>query len=276
MIRKNILIALLLGALIIAFDGCNGQAVPEQSKEDSTFSTESERPEPQDRTDDSSINQIDSPIQETEKTEESASSGAETAEPAGKEMETDETAALPTSPPEISNEEPKQEITEPPKQETTAVAKPTEQTETIKPSEPPKQAEDPITEASVTDEPMEEEKPPIPPETVQPAESAPIPQPTTEETTRPSEIEKPEAPIIDIDYWISYAQDYAQSIGLRLEESAVDCWDNPLSVNEKNCSLESDIKSRLDRYVKAEDITDVWIWGEIRADGSYNLYIGYA
>ena len=40
--------------------------------------------------------------------------------------------------------------------------------------------------------------------------------------------------------------------------------------------LERDIQSRLDRYSRDEDITDVWIWAEKRSDGSYDLYIGYA
>ena len=37
-----------------------------------------------------------------------------------------------------------------------------------------------------------------------------------------------------------------------------------------------DIQSRLNRYAKDETIQDVWIWAEPRADGSYDLYIGYA
>ena len=32
----------------------------------------------------------------------------------------------------------------------------------------------------------------------------------------------------DINYWISYAQNYAQSIGLTLDETATECWDNPM------------------------------------------------
>ena len=30
----------------------------------------------------------------------------------------------------------------------------------------------------------------------------------------------------DISYWISYAQNYAQSIGLTFDETATECWDN--------------------------------------------------
>lgn len=87
---------------------------------------------------------------------------------------------------------------------------------------------------------------------------------------------KPCEPTFDINYWISYAKSYAGSVGLRLESSAVDCWDNPISANAKCKYLERDIKSRLNYYAKAEDITDVWIWAEKVADNSYEIYIGYA
>lgn len=82
--------------------------------------------------------------------------------------------------------------------------------------------------------------------------------------------------VFDINYWITYAENYAESVGLRLERSAVDCWDNPISANAKCKYLERDIKSRLNYYAKAEDITDVWIWAEKVADNSYEIYIGYA
>ncbi len=87
---------------------------------------------------------------------------------------------------------------------------------------------------------------------------------------------KPTEPAFDINYWITYAENYAESVGLRLERSAVDCWDNPISANAKCKYLERDIKSRLNYYAKAEDITDVWIWAEKVADNSYEIYIGYA
>lgn len=99
------------------------------------------------------------------------------------------------------------------------------------------------------------------------APTKPIEKPAT---TKPSE------PKFDIDYWISFAQNYAKSVGLRLESSAVDCWDNPIPANAKCKYLERDIKSRLNRYAKDEDITDVWIWAEKVSDNSYEIYIGYA
>ena len=83
-------------------------------------------------------------------------------------------------------------------------------------------------------------------------------------------------PSFDIDYWIGYAQSCAQGLGLRLESSAVDCWDNPITAGAHCTCLERDIQSRLNRYAKDETILDVWVWAESRSDGSYDLYIGYA
>ena len=108
------------------------------------------------------------------------------------------------------------------------------------------------------------------------------PEPPTEPmATQPQEPEspaeeEPTEPAFDIQTWIDYAKAYAESIGLRMESSAVDCWDNPISVGTHCSYLERDIQSRLNRYARDEDITDVWIWAEARSDGKYDLYIGYA
>lgn len=99
---------------------------------------------------------------------------------------------------------------------------------------------------------------------------------SSDETTSNPSSAKPAEPQFDINYWITYAENYAESVGLRLESSAVDCWDNPISANAKCKYLERDIKSRFNYYAKAEDITDVWIWAEKVADNSYEIYIGYA
>ena len=80
----------------------------------------------------------------------------------------------------------------------------------------------------------------------------------------------------DINYWVSYAKDYAKSVGLEVNSSASDCWDNPISANSKCKYLERDIKGRLNRYAKDEDITQVWVWAEKTSADSYNIYIGYA
>ena len=92
--------------------------------------------------------------------------------------------------------------------------------------------------------------------------------------TEPEPTEKPTT--FDIDHWIAYARSYAESKGLVLSDTAVDCWDNPIRAGEHCIYLERDIQSRLDRYAKDRDITDVWIWAEATDDDCYDIYIGYA
>lgn len=114
---------------------------------------------------------------------------------------------------------------------------------------------------------------PEPAPTQRPAEEMPkVEQP---QETKPSP-EEPAVPEFNIQTWIDYAKTYAVSVGLRLESSAVDCWDNPITAGAYSSQLERDIQSRLNRYSRDEDITDVWIWAQARSDGSYDLYIGYA
>lgn len=93
----------------------------------------------------------------------------------------------------------------------------------------------------------------------------------SEVTTAIEQIEE-----FDINYWISYAQNYAQSIGLTLDETATECWDNPISANANNKNIGSDIEGRLNRYKNIEGFTFVWIWAEKISDTQYELYIGYA
>ena len=80
----------------------------------------------------------------------------------------------------------------------------------------------------------------------------------------------------DINYWISYAQNYAQSIGLTLDETATECWDNPISANANNKNIGADFESRLNRYKNVDGFTSVWIWAELISDTQYEIYIGYA
>lgn len=128
-----------------------------------------------------------------------------------------------------------------------------------------------------------EETPPTvsrPTETTPP--KAPEPELSEEPTeTQPQEPEPPVAeeptePIFDIQTWIDYANAYAESVGLRLESSAVDCWDNPIDAAADRIYLEWDICSRLNRYAADETITDVWVWYEAVGANSYLIYIGYA
>lgn len=93
----------------------------------------------------------------------------------------------------------------------------------------------------------------------------------SEVTTAVEQIEE-----FDINYWISYAQNYAQSIGLTLDETATECWDNPISANVNNKNIGIDVESRLNRYKNVESFTSVWIWAEKISDTQYELYIGYA
>lgn len=115
---------------------------------------------------------------------------------------------------------------------------------------------------------------PAPPKASEPPPAVPTDPPMQE--TEPSAAEEPAEPEFDIQTWIDYAKAYAESVGLRPESSAVDCWDNPISAGAHCSYPERDIQSRLNRYARDEDITDVWIWAEARSDGKYDLYIGYA
>lgn len=116
---------------------------------------------------------------------------------------------------------------------------------------------------------------PAPPKAPEP-ELSEEPTETQPQEPEPPVAEEPTEPIFDIQTWIDYANAYAESVGLRLESSAVDCWDNPIDAAADRIYLERDIQSRLNRYARDEDITDVWIWAEARSDGKYDLYIGYA
>ena len=115
------------------------------------------------------------------------------------------------------------------------------------------------------------------PETAAPTEKEQPTSPATEESTPPEPPkEEPTEPVFDIDYWISFAKSYAESIGLTLDSGAVYCWDNPIAAGAKCRYTERDIKGYLDRYAKDSDITEVWIWYEQTSGNSYEVYIGYA
>ena len=107
--------------------------------------------------------------------------------------------------------------------------------------------------------------------------TAPEPEPTQTQPP-PAQSEPPAAsePAFSIDYWITYAKNYAKGTGLNLDPTATGCWDNPITAGAHCAYLERDIQSRLNRYAKDETILDVWIWAEPRTDGNYDLYIGYA
>ena len=66
----------------------------------------------------------------------------------------------------------------------------------------------------------------------------------------------------DVSPYVSYAKEYAISIGLSLDSTATECWDNPISANPNRSGIKSDIESRLNRYKNSEGFTAVWIWTE--------------
>ena len=159
--------------------------------------------------------------------------------------------------------EEKESLTESSSPEQTSESRTPAQTEEQKPApsspapaEPPKQ------------EPQPTKPPSQPTEPAKPTEPEP-----PQETEKPTE---PPAPDFDINHWISYAKNYAEGIGLELDSEAVECWDNPITAGTESLYIQRDIESRLNRYNRDEDITAVWIWAEQRADGDYDLYIGYA
>ena len=139
-----------------------------------------------------------------------------------------------------------------------------------KPSEPVAE-ETKAAEQSAETEVVEENTIPTDPPTqaTVPAEmDATIPsQPVTQPQPEPE---------FEIEYWIDYAKSYARSLGLNLSTDAIDCWDNPITAGAHCIYLERDIRNRLSRYSKDEDITDVWIWAVDLGNGIYDLYIGYA
>ena len=164
-----------------------------------------------------------------------------------------------------STSQPKEEKKQdPPKEETRATGDSvtTSSFELVKPSSEPAETKA-LETTHVTEKPKETEEP-------KPAEAPK----ETEPPVTPVEIEL--EPSFDINYWISYAQGVAVSKGLTLESSAVDCWDNPITANPDCIYLERDINSRMNRYAKDEDITDVWIWYECIGTNSYLIYVGYA
>ena len=122
--------------------------------------------------------------------------------------------------------------------------------------------------------PEEDRQAPVLPEKPEKAES-PKEEPSVPEKAEPGPTPETE-PAFDIEHWISYAKNTAVSLGLTLDSSATDCWDNPITAKPTCIYLERDINSRLNRYAKDEEITAVWIWYECVGTSSYLIYIGYA
>ena len=135
---------------------------------------------------------------------------------------------------------------------------------------------EPVSAPTESNAPASEEakQPPVLPEKPEETES-PTEEPSVPAISEPEPTPKPE-PTFDIEHWISYAKSTAVSLGLTLENSATECWDNPITADQGCIYLERDINSRLKRYAEDESITDICIWYECIGTGSYLIYIGYA
>lgn len=135
---------------------------------------------------------------------------------------------------------------------------------------------EPVSAPTESNAPSSEEakQPPVLPEKPEKTES-PTEEPSVPAITEPEPTSVPE-PTFDIEHWISYAKSTAVSLGLTLENSATECWDNPITADQGCIYLERDINSRLKRYAEDESITDICIWYECIGTGSYLIYIGYA
>ena len=232
---------LLAGAILISFAGCGNT--------EQTTEKESSNPAPQ----------IIQPADVISDTESSDDITAGELSPPAAEPESSETAEQ--IPPQTA-EEKTQET--PPKENT--VTPPPAQNEQLIETQTPTQPE----------QPKPEEPKPVPSQPVQPQAPAPTePAPAEPKlpAEQPSEAEK--APEFDIEYWITFAKNYAVSIGLELSPSATECWDNPMIAGAHSKYLERDIKYCLNCYKNIEGFTGMWIWAEPDGNGAYKLYIGY-
>ena len=209
---KNRLIPCVLACLMIFLVGCNGNTAKEAAQE--ITKTETSFPAGNTETDSQ---------EETAEEPESTTVQEETpitAEESQSTAERQTVATVQTKPAEEktadtpATEKPK---AEPPKQTTTQ-------------AEPEKQTEQPKEQTTAEQKPVE--KP-----TEKPAE----PKPT-----------EPHKQTFDVSPYVSYAKEYAVSIGLSLDSTATECWDNPISANPNRSGIKADIENRLNRYKNSE------------------------
>ena len=138
-----------------------------------------------------------------------------------------------------------------------------------------KNADENRTLNNVQSKPAEEKSPEKP--KAEPSKQTNTPTVSEKQTEQPKEPKptEPSKQTFDVSEYVSYAKSYAQSIGLELDSTATECWDNPISANPNRSGIKSDIESRLNRYKNSEGVTYVWIWTEKQSDTDYNIYIGY-
>ncbi len=101
------------------------------------------------------------------------------------------------------------------------------------------------------------------------------PEKEVQETTA-EEISHPIEPTVDIIFYINYAKDFAKNIGLKYDNTATDCWDNPITVTGNTRHITADIESRLNRYKNIEGFEYICVWYEKVSENTYEIYIGYA
>lgn len=154
-------------------------------------------------------------------------------------------------------------------------SKPTAESQTVatvqtKPAEE-KTADTPATEKAKAEPPKQTTT------QAEPEKQTEQPKEQTTAEQKPAEPKPTEPPkqTFDVSPYVSYAKEYAVSIGLSLDSTATECWDNPISANPNRSGIKSDIESRLNRYKNSEGFTAVWIWTEKLSDTEYNIYIGY-
>lgn len=120
------------------------------------------------------------------------------------------------------------------------------------------------------------------PQQTEPLDEEPVsntPEPEAMRSPEPDPVTVPEQQeqTFHINTWITFAREYGQSpeVGLIYDETAKDCWDNPIIASPQSRYLERDIRSRLELYA-SDGMTYFCVWAQLRADGAYDLYIGYA
>ncbi|MCD8054981.1 MAG: hypothetical protein LUF00_13325 [Lachnospiraceae bacterium] len=200
--------------------------------------------------------------------------------------EEDEATESQTHPSSTGTEEGRQSESEPQKGSAAVQTQPEESEESTAWQEKESQiAEQTVpespTESAPSEATMETELPPL--EATVP-QTEPATEPTAELPTEPEseavvtepETEPIEAEGYDIEAHLSFARSYAESIGLILDSTAVDCWDNPISANPNLSNVDENITSRLNRYKNVEGFTAVWIWAVQVSENGYAIYIGYA
>ena len=232
---KNRLIPCVLACLMIFLVGCNGNTAKEAAQE----ITKTETSFPAGNTETNSQ-------EDTAKKPESTAVQEETPITAKESQSTAESQTVMT-------------VQTKPAEEKTADTPATEKPK----AEPPKQTTTQAEPEKQTEQPKEQTT----------AEQKPVEKPT-EKPAEPKPTE-PHKQTFDVSPYVSYAKEYAVSIGLSLDITATECWDNPISGNPMLSGIKSDIESRLNRYKNSEGFTAVWIWTEKLSDTDYNIYIGY-